>query len=106
MPGRERSTNRAATCRHCLVALAVLLLAADRAPAYVGPGTDVTFISYAMTLLLWVLAAFSSVLLWPLYVTLRWIRGRKNEPATPSSIEAAPAEAPVRDEEEGMRDEG
>jgi hypothetical protein len=73
--------------------LAVLLLGADRAPAYVGPGVDVTFISYAMTLLLWVLAAFSSVLLWPAYVLLRWIRGRKNEPATAPSPEAAPEEA-------------
>jgi hypothetical protein len=100
MPGRDRSTHRihAATCRHCLVALAVLLLAADRAPAYVGPGTDVTFISYAMTLLMWVLAAFSSVLVWPLYVMLRWMRGRKNEPATATPPEAAPEEAPVRDE--------
>jgi hypothetical protein len=70
--------------------LAVVLLAVDRAPAYVGPGVDVTFISYAMTLLVWVLAAFSSVLLWPAYVLLRWIRGRKNEPATASSLEAAP----------------
>jgi len=91
VPVHNRSTlkSRAATGRHCLVALAVLLLGADRAPAYVGPGVDVTFISYTMTLLVWVLAAFSSVLLWPAYVLLRWIRGRKNEPATASSLEAA-----------------
>jgi len=31
------------------VALSVLLLGADRALAYAGPGVDVTFISYAMT---------------------------------------------------------
>jgi hypothetical protein len=72
--------------------LAVLLLAADRAPAYVGPGTDVTFISYAMTLLLWVLAAFSTVLLWPVYTLLRWMRGRKSEPATAPLPEPAPEE--------------
>ena len=88
MPGRNLST----LCK-VLFALAVLLLGADRAPAYVGPGVDVTFISYSMTLLLWVLAAFSSVLLWPVYVLLRWIRGRKNESATASSLEAAPEEA-------------
>jgi hypothetical protein len=84
--------NRSIVCK-VLAALAVLLLAADYAPAYVGPGADVTFISYAMTLLMWVLAAFSSVLLWPLYSLLRWMRGRKNESATASSFEAAPEEA-------------
>ena len=88
MPGRNRST----VCK-VFLALAVLLLGAAPAPAYVGPGADVTFISYAMTLLLWVLAAFSSVLLWPVYVLLRWIRGRKNESATASSLESAPEEA-------------
>ncbi len=88
MPGRNHST----VCK-VLIALAVLLLAADRAAAYVGPGADVTFISYFMTLLVWVLAAFSSVLLWPVYVLLRRIRGRKNESVTASSPEAAPEEA-------------
>jgi hypothetical protein len=47
-----------------VLALSVLLLGADSAMAYVGPGADVAFISYAMTLLAWVLAAFSTVLLW------------------------------------------
>ena len=88
MPGHNRST----VCK-VLFALAVLLLGADRALAYAGPGADVTFISYAMTLLVWVLAAFSSVLLWPLYALLRWIRGRKNESATAPSLEAAREEA-------------
>jgi hypothetical protein len=76
-----------------LAALAVLLLATDYAPAYTGPGVDVTFISYAMTLLMWVVAAFSSVLLWPLYSLLRWMRGRKNEPATAPSLEPVAEEA-------------
>ena len=75
------------------VALAVLLLGADRAMAYVGPGADVTFISYAMTLLAWALAAFSAILLWPVYALLRRIRGRKNKPTTAPSPEAAPEEA-------------
>jgi hypothetical protein len=76
-----------------LLAFAVLLLGADRAMAYVGPGVDVTFISFAMSLFVWVLAAFSAVLLWPLYALLRWIRGRRHEPATASSLEAAQEEA-------------
>ena len=88
MPGRNLST----VCK-VLLALAVLLLGADRAMAYVGPGADVTFISYAMTLLAWALAAFSAVLLWPVYVLLRRIRGRKNKPTTAPSPEAAPEEA-------------
>jgi hypothetical protein len=75
------------------LALAVLLLGADRAHAYVGPGVDVTFISFAMSLLVWVMAAFSAILLWPVYALLRWIRGRKNGPATASSLEAAQEQA-------------
>jgi hypothetical protein len=74
------------------LALSVLLLGASPAPAYAGPGADVTFISYAMTLLLWVLAAFSAVLLWPIYALLRAIRRRKNSPMTTASLEAAPEE--------------
>jgi hypothetical protein len=76
-----------------LLALSVLLLGADRALAYVGPGADVTFIGYAMTLLAWVVAAFSAVLLWPVYALLRRIRGGKNKSTTAPSIEAAPEEA-------------
>jgi hypothetical protein len=60
-----------------LFALAILLLGADPAMAYVGPGADVTFISYAMTLLVWVLAAFSAVLLWPVHALLGKIRRRR-----------------------------
>jgi len=72
-----------------LLALSALLLGADRALAYGGPGADVTFISYAMTLLAWALAAFSAVLLWPAYALLRWLRRRKDQPKAPSP-EAGP----------------
>jgi hypothetical protein len=88
VPGRNLST----VCK-VLLALAVLLLGADRAMAYVGPGADVTFISYAMTLLAWALAAFSAILLWPVYALLNRIRGRKNKSAAAPSPEAAPEEA-------------
>ena len=88
MPGRSLST----VCK-VLLALSVLLLEADRAMAYVGPGADATFISTAMTLLLWVGAAFSAVLLWPVYAMLGWIRRRKNKSTTTPSLEAAPEEA-------------
>ena len=88
MPGRNLST----ACK-VLLALVVLMLGAGRAMAYVGPGADVTFISSAMTLLLWVGAAFSAVLLWPVYALLGWIRRRKNKSTTTSSLETAPEEA-------------
>ena len=79
--------------RHCLALLAVLLLGAGPAAAYIGPGADVTFISYAMTLLAWLLAAFSAVFLWPVYALLRKIRGRKDKSTTASPPAAAPEEA-------------
>ena len=88
MPGRKLST----ACK-VLLALSVLLLGAGRAMAYVGPGADVAFISYAMTLLAWLTAAFSAVLLWPAYALLRMIRGRKDKSTTAPSPEAAPEEA-------------
>ena len=88
MPGRDFS----AVCK-VLLALSVLLLGAGRAMAYGGPGADVTFISSAMTLLAWALAAFSAALLWPVYALLRWLRRRKNNSATAPSPEAAPEEA-------------
>ena len=64
-----------------LLALLLLLFGANSAMAYVGPGADLAFISYAMTLLAWIFAAFSAVLLWPLYALLRRIRGGKNKSA-------------------------
>jgi hypothetical protein len=88
VPGRNLST----VCK-VVLALSVLLLGADRVSAYVGPGAGVTFTSYAKTLLVLVLVAFSVVLLWPVYTLLHWIRGRKNPSATTSSLEATPEEA-------------
>jgi len=87
MPGRNLFT-----VVKVLLALSILLLAAESAWAYVGPGADVAFISYAMTLLAWVLAAFSTVLLWPIYALIRKIRG-KNKSTTASPLATAPEEA-------------
>ena len=88
MRGRNRLTLGKA-----LLALSVVALGADRALAYAGPGVDVTFISYAMTLLAWALAASSAALLWPVYALLRWARRRKNKSTAAPSLEAAPEEA-------------
>jgi hypothetical protein len=94
VPGRNRFT----VCK-VLFALSVLLLGADRAMAYGGPGVDVTFISYAMSLLAWAIGAFSAAVLWPVYALLRRFRGRKNKPTMTTATEPAP-------DSEGMRDEG
>ncbi len=104
-----RGRNLSTVCK-VLLALSVLLLQADDAMAYVGPGADVTLIGYAMTLLAWILAAFSAVLLWPAYTLLRMFRRRKNESTTTSAPEAAPEEAHAVSHTEsveggGMRDE-
>ena len=96
MPGRDLLT----VCK-VLLALSIVLLGADRAMAYGGPGVDVTFISYAMALFAWVLAALSATLMWPVYTLLRRLRGRKNKPTTTPAIEPAPEEATVRMTDEG-----
>ena len=88
MPGRNLSA-----VGKVLLALAVLLTGAVPAMAYVGPGADVAFIGYAMTLLAWVLAASSAVLLWPVYALLRRIRGGKSKSTTAPPPEAAPEDA-------------
>lgn len=85
--------GRNLSVRKIMLALAVLLLGADPAMAYVGPGADVTFISSALTLLLWVLAAFSATLLWPVYALWRRIRGCQNKSTRTSSLEKAREEA-------------
>jgi hypothetical protein len=76
-----------------LLALSVLLLGSGQAMAYVGPGADLAFVGYAMTLLYWVAAVFSAALLWPVYALLRRIRGGKKPSATTSQIETASGEA-------------
>ena len=88
MPGRNHFT----VCK-VLLALSVLLLGADRALAYVGPGAGITFSSSARTLLVCVLVAFAAVLLWPAHALLRRLRRRQNRSTTASSLEAAPEDA-------------
>ncbi len=85
MPDRNLCTSG-----KILLALAFLLLGANNAMGYVGPGADITFVGYALTLLAWVMAAFSAVLLWPVYALLRRIRGGKNKPTTASPPPTTP----------------
>ncbi len=79
-----------------LLALSLVLLGTNSALAYVGPGADLSFISYALTLVAWIFAAFSAVLLWPVYALLRRIRSAKNKSTTanltPTTAEKAPTD--------------
>lgn len=59
----------------------VLLLGADPAMAYVGPGVDVSLIGQFMALLWLAGVAGLAVLMWPIYTLMRWLRGRR--PADP-----------------------
>jgi hypothetical protein len=63
-----------------VLALAILLLSADSALAYVGPGADLVFLQQAWVLLMFALTATSAVLLWPVYAILRRFRKPKRPP--------------------------
>lgn len=67
------------TAGKIVLTLSVLLLAANGATAYVGPGADVAFIGQFLALLGLIAAACTSILLWPIYALLRKIRGVKKE---------------------------
>ncbi len=90
MPGRNLRT-----VGKVLLALSFLLLGANSAMAYVGPGADLSFISYTLTLLAWIFAAFSAVLLWPVYALLRRIRRGKNKSTTANPLPTTPEKVPT-----------
>jgi hypothetical protein len=62
-----------------LVAIFILLLCADRANAYVGPGGGLELTGYFLSLAAWMMAAFSMVLMYPFYALLRRFRGDKTK---------------------------
>jgi hypothetical protein len=74
------------------LALVLLLLSAGPALAYVGPGAGLELVGYSVSLLAWVLAAFSAVLLYPIYALLRRVRGRKVGTSTPFGVANAAEE--------------
>jgi hypothetical protein len=75
-----------------LFALLTLLLLAGSAKAYVDPGAGPEFIGYFMSLVAWLGAAFTGILLWPIYAFLRRFRGGSAPKAPPPPAEG-PAEA-------------
>jgi hypothetical protein len=75
-----------------LWAVVVSLALATPAFAYIGPGAGMEFLGYAMALVAMVAAALFSVLSWPFYAVMRWIRGTK-APAPAEPTPAAPPQA-------------
>ena len=69
-----------------LFAVAAVLLLAGDAMAYTVPGPE--FFGQFMSLATWMLVAFTSVMLWPVYALMRRLRGAG---ATPAPAAVAPA---------------
>jgi len=82
-----------------LVTLLALLLWADYAMAYVGPGAGLELIPYFIGLLFMIGSAFLGILLYPIYAFLRFIRGGKAS-STPS--EATSSEQPAAEQQNGQ----
>jgi hypothetical protein len=62
--------------------------------AYIGPGADLSLISYALALLAFAGTAFSAIFLWPIYALIRKIRGDKGKPAPEAAPEPAAQAVP------------
>jgi hypothetical protein len=75
MPDRDRCFF---VCK-CLFALAAVLLLAGDAMAYTVPGPE--FFGQFMSLAAWMVVAFTSVMLWPVYALMRRLRGVRPAPA-------------------------
>jgi hypothetical protein len=76
--------------RNVVLAAVVVLLATGRGSAYVGPGAGLEFVGYFLSLLALAVTAFSTMLLWPVYTFVRWMRGGKTNP-----VAGEPAESDV-----------
>lgn len=70
-------------------AIASLLLLTNTAMAYVGPGAGMEFITYAMSLLAMIGVAFLSVIMWPIYTFIRWVRGVRTSPQADRPLTAS-----------------
>jgi hypothetical protein len=75
-----------------LVTIFATLVLAGNALAYVGPGAGMEFITYAISLLAMVGLAFFSIIMWPFYTFLRWLKGGKKA-ATMEQPSVAPPPA-------------
>ena len=77
------------------------LMLSNDAMAYIGPGGGMEFFGYAMWLIAMMGAAFLSVILWPFYKVLAWLRGSKphapaeQSPVTTAAADASPTPSPL-----------
>ena len=58
--------------------------------AYIGPGTGLELLGYSLSLILWMTAAMTAVVLYPVYSLLHWIRGGKKKPESPAEVGSKP----------------
>ncbi len=72
------------------LALLTLLVFAGWANAYVGPEADPVTLGYFTSLMSFVLVALSSILLWPVYALIRFVRRGRN-PASEPTLATTPA---------------
>jgi hypothetical protein len=80
--------------------IAVTLVLSNNAMASIGPSAGMEFIGYAMSLIALVGVAFFSVIMWPFYTFMRWVRGTKATTVSgtateiPSATETTPTSPP------------
>ncbi len=61
-----------------IILMALLVVQPVTAHAYVGPTAGLSLFSAAVGLLVAIFSAFAIILLWPIRMLLRWIRGAKS----------------------------
>ncbi len=76
-----------------LLVIPLVLLTPGSLLAYVGPGSGLEFVPAFVSLVWWVVVAFSAVLLYPFYSFVRWVRGSK-PPVNQEPIAPPPPEEP------------
>jgi hypothetical protein len=75
-----------------LLTFALLLLSANSAMAYIGPGADLSLVGSFFALLAWVAILLSTLLLWPIHALRRYFRGARTKDQEQGS--AAPSSEP------------
>ncbi len=65
--------------------LLLALVATSNVQAYAGPGVGMELFGYFASLITWVLFAVGSLLLWPLYSLLTWLRGKRAKAGSAAS---------------------
>jgi hypothetical protein len=71
----------------------VILFGVTEVSAYAGPGPGLELFSVFASLVAWVVIAVGTVLLWPFYTLMRWIRGTSKPNASRAAPETAPSQA-------------